>query len=139
MPVASSKLRWWFQKKLLGAVRSFRYTGAPPPFLNEMVEAFASMHPKATREEWAQFARDLAESAWRAGVTSGWERAESSYEDVPSTQTVEEVARSLRVALGEEEPGDAEEGPHVDEAFDANARRKLEWWQARAGVGPRPK
>lgn len=137
----SARVKWWIQKKLLGQVGGFRYTGATPKFLLDMVEAFALQHPHATRAEWAAFTRDMAEAAYKAGLTSGWERAESGFEELPSTEEVEAAGRSLRVALGDEEP-EPEPDPdvlHPGEAFEAEAKARREWWLDRAGVGPKPR
>lgn len=140
MRLLSSGVRWWIQKQILELLGGFAYTGAPPAFLVEMVETFATAHPQASRSEWAEFSRSLVEVGWRAGVTSGWERAESNAESLPSTSEVEGAARAIRVALGEEEVTEPDPGVlHPGEAFDADAQARYDWWMNRAGVGPRPR
>jgi hypothetical protein len=53
------------------------YEGPEPPLRYAgQVVAFAKSHPQATREQWAQFATNLARGAYRAGWTRGFEWTE---------------------------------------------------------------
>jgi hypothetical protein len=115
---------------------SFYEGEAPPARLTDLVSAFAATHPRATRQEWAVFAHRHAEEAYRQGWQRGWERAERGGEPLPSTATVEETGRVLRVLNGEEAP--AEGDPAAEETLDYRQLRE-EWFASRAGVGPHPR
>lgn len=55
-----------------------RYYEGPstPPRVHDEVRVFAALHPNATAEEWATFARRHADIAYRDGFTRGLEWAE---------------------------------------------------------------
>lgn len=51
------------------------YEGREPPVrLAAMAEAFAGMHPRATRGEWLDMAKELAAEAYRSGYRAGYEK-----------------------------------------------------------------
>lgn len=56
----------------------------PPERFAEQVVAFAGMHPKATREEWAAFATRLAISGYREAFARGVSWSENALASAPA-------------------------------------------------------
>jgi hypothetical protein len=70
-----------FIKKAAEKIASRYYEGPQPPErLLAQVGEFANLNPRATRAEWAEFARKLAAAAYRDGYQRGYEWVERDEE-----------------------------------------------------------
>lgn len=48
---------------------------SPPERFEKIVKGFVDFHPKATKGEWCEFAKELAAEAYRDGYKNGYERS----------------------------------------------------------------
>lgn len=90
----TSVARWvrdWIEKRLT----RFYEGPQPPERLDTMVDYFASTNPRATRDEWAEFAKAHARETYRSGYVRGIEYVERD----PDEQRV------LKDALDDRVPG----------------------------------
>jgi hypothetical protein len=55
----------------------------PPRRLAEEVRLFRVYYPRATPEQWAQFATTIAQNSYRSGFTRGYEWQERGWEGPP--------------------------------------------------------
>ncbi len=77
--------RW--VRRALERLAGVWYEGAQPPDrFGEMVVYFANTNPRATREQWVQFATELAGETFRSGYLRGFERGERDVEAQPWRQ-----------------------------------------------------
>lgn len=67
----------WLQRKIRNLLERWlgRYHEGPdtPPRILQEVRIFQLMHPEASADEWAQMARRLVDSSYKAGFTRGLE------------------------------------------------------------------
>jgi hypothetical protein len=64
-------------RNLFQRLRGTYYEGPEAPSrLGQIVEVFAASRRRATRRQWIEFARSLAEEAYRSGYVRGYEWAE---------------------------------------------------------------
>lgn len=103
------------------------YEGPEPPgYIDRMVEQFAQDAPRATRGQWVAFALGLAQEAYRAGYTRGYEYVERT-DDWHPTLPPEVVADMMDPTWKDDERGInlaeagaivPDEPPTEDEAMD---------------------
>ena len=97
-----------------------------PERLGEQVLDFANENPKATRKQWADFARAMASQAWREGFVRGWEHGERDpdppWKNLPPELVADAHDPDWRwspalgpdLALPEEVPEELEQAPELD-------------------------
>ena len=76
-----SRLSAWLTRTAEKFAGSFYEGPEMPDRLAQMVTVFANMNRRATRTEWAEFAREHAREAYRSGFIRGAERVERASDE----------------------------------------------------------
>lgn len=110
-----------------------------PERLREMVIHFANHHPRASREDWVNFAAGLASEAYQSGYVRGYEYTERTNDwrsDIPPEELADWIDPNWKWSPGivldnaggiVSEDGDTEESAmkrEVDEVLIATARSR---------------
>lgn len=107
-------------RQLVERVASRFYEAEDPPArLAQFVDDFAMLHPRATRQQWCDMAKALADGSYRAGYQRGYERSERAPgADLPATPP-ELVADSMDLGWWRNPPmGEAAEGLVAEEEIE---------------------
>lgn len=151
-----SRIRYWISR-LLQKLAGIWYEGPEPPSrLGTSVEAFAFTHPVASREQWAAFAIQLAETAYQAGYQRGYEQRVEDVEVLAANGIVVPMTQHA-VQWEQATPHKLETEEHIAETVELRAQsgkvmkvaletalgvdpelKKAEdaYWKSRAGQGP---
>jgi hypothetical protein len=96
-PVVRLLRRW--RDRLFG---QWREGPEAPRRLSDIVEAYASLYPRATRAQWAAFAAGHGDECYRAGWLRGYEHSER--DPRPRSPTPEQVADALTPGWRDSDP-----------------------------------
>lgn len=78
--IANSMLGRFIKRAAEKYVNRYYEGPDPPERLRELVAIFVDQYPKAHREQWIEFASELADEAYRSGYARGYEYTERTYD-----------------------------------------------------------
>lgn len=83
----SDRVKKWLRARLEKWAGTFYEGPEPPDRFRDHAVFFANLNPRATREEWVEFATELARETYSAGYMRGYEASEREQdEDDGNTQ-----------------------------------------------------
>lgn len=81
----AERVRKWLRARLEKWAGTYYEGPEPPERFRDHAVFFANLHPQATREDWVEFATELARETYMAGYTRGYEASEREQrEDDPN-------------------------------------------------------
>lgn len=150
-------LKYLFRKFIQWAAGVFYEGPEAPPRLATAVDAFQFTHPVASRDQWAAFALEMAEEAYRAGYQRGYEQRVQDVSELAAAGVVVPMT-SHGVVPEQATPHQLESHEHIAETVELRAqagkvvkmslaealkpdpelaKREADYWRDNAGVGPR--